>query len=155
MTPFIHYTLLFECHADYFECHEVLEEAWQADGRRHHGYAALIQYAVIHYHLRRDNLIGAKKSLRLLRRKIDIASPYLNELGLDVDSFIAQLEEWPLRATIPLQSDVRETVESLKSTFPSTDLAFEQLVHKHLHRDRSEVITERELALLKRQRARS
>ncbi|MBR2756749.1 MAG: DUF309 domain-containing protein [Exiguobacterium sp.] len=155
MTPFIHYTLLFECHADYFECHEVLEEAWQADGRRHHGYAALIQYAVIHYHLRRDNLIGAKKSLRLLRRKIDIASPYLNELGLDVDSFIAQLEEWPLRATLPLQSDVREMVESLKSTFPSTDLAFEELVHKHLHRDRSEVIMERKSALLERQSARS
>lgn len=155
MPPFIHYTLLFECHADYFECHEVLEEAWQADGRRHHGYAALIQYAVIHYHLRRDNLIGAKKSLRLLRRKIDIASPYLNELGLDVDSFIAQLEEWPLRATLPLQSDVREMVESLKSTFPSTHLTFEELVHKHLHRDRSEVIMERKSALLERQRARN
>ena len=155
MTPFIHYTLLFECHADYFECHEVLEEAWQADGRRHHGYAALIQYAVIHYHRRRDNLIGAKKSLRLLRRKMDIASPYLNELGLDVDSFIAQLEEWPLRTTLPLQSDVREMVESLKSTFPSTDLAFEELVHKHLHRDRSEVIMERKSALLERQSARS
>ena len=155
MTPFIHYTLLFECHADYFECHEVLEEAWQAGGRRHHGYAALIQYAVIHYHLRRDNLIGAKKSLRLLRRKMDIASPYLNELGLDVDSFIAQLEEWPLRTTLPLQSDVREMVESLKSTFPSTDLAFEELVHKHLHRDRSEVIMERKSALPERQSARS
>ncbi|WP_244150714.1 hypothetical protein [Exiguobacterium profundum] len=93
--------------------------------------------------------------MRLLRRKIDIASPYLNELGLDVDSFIAQLEEWPLRATLPLQSDVRVTVESLKSTFPSTDLAFEELVHKHLHRDRSEVIMERKSALLERQRARN
>jgi predicted metal-dependent hydrolase len=155
MTPFIHYTLLFECHADYFECHEVLEEAWQADGRRHHGYAALIQYAVIHYHLRRDNLIGAKKSLRLLRRKMDIASPYLNELGLDVDSFIAQLDEWPLATNLPLQQHVRDTVESLKPTFPSTDLSFEQLVHKHLHRDRSEVITERELSLLERQRTRN
>lgn len=155
MTPFIHYTLLFECHADYFECHEVLEEAWQTDGRRHHGYAALIQYAVIHYHLRRDNLIGAKKSLRLLRRKIDIASPYLNELGLDVDSFVAQLDEWPLHTKLPLQQDVRDTVESLKSTFPATDLSFEELVHKHLHRDRSEVITERELALLERQRTRN
>lgn len=155
MTPFIHYTLLFECHADYFECHEVLEEAWQADGRRHHGYAALIQYAVIHYHLRRDNLIGAKKSLRLLRRKMDIASPYLNELGLDVDSFIALLDEWPLDTNLPLQQHVRDKIESLKPTFPSTNLSFEELVHKHLHRDRSEVITERELALLKRQRARS
>lgn len=155
MTPFIHYTLLFECHADYFECHEVLEEAWQADGRRHHGYAALIQYAVIHYHLRRDNLIGAKKSLRLLRRKIDIASPYLNELGLDVDSFVAQLDEWPLHTKLPLQQNVRNRVESLKSTFPATDLSFEELVHKHLHRDRSEVITERELALLERQRTRN
>ena len=154
MTPFIHYTLLFECHADYFECHEVLEEAWQADGRRHHGYAALIQYAVIHYHLRRDNVIGAKKSLRLLRRKIDVASPYLNELGLDVETFISQLDEWPLQTKLPLTQDVRETVESLKPTFPTTDLSFEELVHKHLHRDRSEVITERELALLERQRAR-
>ncbi|WDH74766.1 DUF309 domain-containing protein [Exiguobacterium marinum] len=154
MTPFIHYTLLFECHADYFECHEVLEEAWQADGRRHHGYAALIQYAVIHYHLRRDNLIGAKKSLRLLRQKVDVASPYLNELGLDVEAFISQLDEWPLITTLPLQQEVRETVESLKPSFPTTELSFEELVHKHLHRDRSDVITERELALLERQRAR-
>ncbi|WP_214794767.1 MULTISPECIES: DUF309 domain-containing protein [unclassified Exiguobacterium] len=155
MTPFIHYTLLFECHADYFECHEVLEEAWQADDRRHHGYAALIQYAVIHYHLRRDNLIGAKKSLRLLRRKIDVAAPFLSELGLDVDSFISQLDEWPLQTTLPLTQNVRETVESLKPTFPTTDLSFEELVHKHLHRDRSDVITERELALLERQRTRT
>ena len=154
MTPFIHYTLLFECHADYFECHEVLEEAWQEGGRQHHGYAALIQYAVIHYHLRRDNLIGAKKSLRLLRQKVDVSSPYLNELGLDVEAFISQLDEWPLITTLPLQQEVRKTVESLKPSFPTTELSFEELVHKHLHRDRSDVITERELALLERQRAR-
>ncbi|WP_026825816.1 DUF309 domain-containing protein [Exiguobacterium marinum] len=154
MAPFIHYTLLFECHADYFECHEVLEEAWQEGGRQHHGYAALIQYAVIHYHLRRDNLIGAKKSLRLLRQKVDVASPYLNKLGLDVEAFISQLDEWPLITTLPLQQEVRKTVEALKPSFPTTELSFEELVHKHLHRDRSDVITERELALLERQRAR-
>ncbi|MBR2758677.1 MAG: DUF309 domain-containing protein, partial [Exiguobacterium sp.] len=64
-------------------------------------------------------------------------------------------DEWPLHTKLPLQQDVRDTVESLKPTFPSTDLSFEQLVHKHLHRDRSEVITERELALLDRQRTRN
>lgn len=154
MTPFIHYTLLFECHADYFECHEVLEEAWQEGDREHHGYASLIQYAVIHYHLRRDNVIGAKKSLRLLNRKLDVATPYLEQLGIDVNLFQIHLSQWPLPKSLPLTREMREQIESLKPTFPSTELSFEELVHKHLHRDRSDVITERELALAERKKAR-
>ena len=154
MTPFIHYTLLFECHADYFECHEVLEEAWQAGNREHHGYAALIQYAVIHYHLRRENVVGAKKSLSRLKQKIDVATPHLEALGIDIDSFRAHLDEWPLQARLPLMSDVRAQVDALKTTFPETELTFEELVHRHLLRDRTDVITERELALAERQRAR-
>ncbi|WP_396128130.1 DUF309 domain-containing protein [Exiguobacterium mexicanum] len=63
-TPLLQYTLLFECHADYFECHEVLEEAWQDGGRQDLGYAVLIQYAVAHYHARRGNMAGAKRASR-------------------------------------------------------------------------------------------
>jgi len=45
-TPFIQYTLLFECHADYLNCHEVLEEAWQVGWREDPDNPDLIQYAI-------------------------------------------------------------------------------------------------------------
>ncbi|STO07959.1 MULTISPECIES: DUF309 domain-containing protein [Exiguobacterium] len=153
-TPFIHYTLLFECHADYFECHEVLEEAWQDGNRKQIGYAALIQYAVAHYHARRGNEAGAKKSIEALKRKLALASDELEMLGIDVPRFARDLERWPLPNELPLNEATRTNIECLKPTFGPTDLTFEQLVHKHIYRDRTPVVNERLLAIEQRKKAR-
>lgn len=154
LTPFFHYALLFECHQDYFECHEVLEEAWQEGNRSHLGYAVLIQYAVAHYHARRGNMNGAKKSIEALKQKLALASVPLEELGLDVSSFQDDLGSWPLPEILPLQQKTRDAVEALKKSFPPTDLTFDQLIHKHLYRDRSSVVEERLAAIEARKKAR-
>ncbi|WP_114166058.1 DUF309 domain-containing protein [Exiguobacterium sp. TNDT2] len=153
-TPFIQYTLLFECHADYFECHEVLEEAWQDGGRKDLGYAALIQYAVAHYHARRGNTAGAKKSIAALQQKLTLAAADLEALGIDSAMFVRDLERWPLSETLPLNEQTRQCVERLKPTFEPTTLKFDELVHKHLYRDRTPVVTERLRALEARKKAR-
>ncbi|TCI29451.1 DUF309 domain-containing protein [Exiguobacterium sp. SL-10] len=153
-TPFIQYTLLFECHADYFECHEVLEEAWQDGGRSNLGYAVLIQYAVAHYHARRGNTSGAKKSIMALRQKLSLAVTDLETVGIDVGAFARDLERWPLPEVLPLDDTTRQRIERLKPTFEPTTLTFDELVHKHMYRDRTPVVTERLQALEARKKAR-
>lgn len=153
-TPLIHYVLLFECHADYFECHEVLEEAWQEGGRQDLGYAALIQYAVAHYHARRGNTIGSQKSILALKQKLAMAAADLERHGIVIDEFARQLEDWPLPEMLPLNHRLRQQIERLKLTFPATHLTFDELVHKHLYRDRTSVISERLQALDIRKKAR-
>ncbi|MCT4794341.1 MULTISPECIES: DUF309 domain-containing protein [Exiguobacterium] len=152
-TPFTQYTLLFECHADYFECHEVLEEAWQAGNRASLGYAVLIQYAVAHYHARRGNEIGARKSIAALHRKLDFAADELQSLGVDIPQFKRDLTIWPLSTVLPLEPTTRARIERLKHAFEPTALSFEELVHKHLYRDRSPVVKERLRALEARNKA--
>lgn len=152
--PFIEYTLLFECHADYFECHEVLEEAWQEGGRSNLGYAVLIQYAVAHYHARRGNTVGAKKSISALRQKLSLAVSDLEMVGIDVKAFARDLERWPLSEMLPLDTPTRQQIERLKPDFEPTVLTFDELVHKHMYRDRTPVVTERLRALEARKKAR-
>ncbi|OGX80369.1 MULTISPECIES: DUF309 domain-containing protein [Exiguobacterium] len=154
LTPFYQYTLLFECHADYFECHEVLEEAWQDGNREHLGYAVLIQYAVAHYHFRRGNTAGAVKSVAALKQKLPLAKSALEPLGIDMEAFTRDLERWPLSDTLPLDEPTRRQIDRLKPTFEPTSLTFDELVHKHIHRDRTPVVEERLLALEQRQKAR-
>ncbi|MSO20930.1 MAG: DUF309 domain-containing protein [Acidobacteria bacterium] len=49
----------------YFECHEVLEQAWlAAQGPEKLALQGLIQVAVAFHHLRRENFVGAQRLLR-------------------------------------------------------------------------------------------
>ncbi len=60
---------------EYFECHEVLEEAWTPErGERRLFLQALIHFAVGLYHAERGNRTGAVGQLRKGLRKL---APYL------------------------------------------------------------------------------
>lgn len=151
MTPFHRYILLFECDEDFFECHEVLEEAWQDGGRSNTAYAFLIQYAVAHYHARRGNDAGAEKSVLALKRKLPHATEQLQTLGLDVSRLSTYIDAFPVRyPDVPLQDDVRHHIESLKPLHPPCQLPESVLHHKHVRRDRSDVIAERSAALARK-----
>ena len=69
-------------HGEFFECHEVLEEAWTPErGPRRLFLQALIHVAVGRYHCQRGNAEGARRQLRKALRKLD---PYLPEYeGVD------------------------------------------------------------------------
>jgi predicted metal-dependent hydrolase len=62
-------------HGEYFECHEVLEEAWTPErGPRRLFLQSLIHIAVGLYHHTRGNPVGAVRQLRKGLRKL---APYL------------------------------------------------------------------------------
>src|SRR5690348_4081254 len=60
---------------EYFECHEVLEQAWTPErGPRRLFLQAVIHVAVACYHCRRGNPVGAQRQLTKALRKL---KPYL------------------------------------------------------------------------------
>jgi hypothetical protein len=62
-------------HGEFFECHEVLEEAWTPErGPRRLFLQSLIHMAVGFYHNTRGNQVGAVRQLRKGLRKL---APYL------------------------------------------------------------------------------
>lgn len=61
---------------EFFECHEVLEEAWTPErGPRRLFLQSLIHVAVGFYHARRGNPVGACRQLRKALRKMAVYLP--------------------------------------------------------------------------------
>ncbi|MCL4819793.1 MAG: DUF309 domain-containing protein [Vicinamibacteria bacterium] len=104
---------LFEA-GHYFECHDVLEEAWAG----HRGPArdllqGLIQSAVAFYHLGNGNRGGARS---LLARSLQRLAPCPDAaLGLDVEGLRAQLRRWQAR----LQDEREVTAEEWSADRPA------------------------------------
>lgn len=75
--------------AEYFECHELLEDVWRRqDEPIKQITQAIIQIAVAFYHLNRDNPVGAEK---LLTRALGRLVAHQNlETPIDVADLICQ-----------------------------------------------------------------
>ena len=72
MDPLLERGIALFNRGDYFECHEVWEEAWTPErGPRRLFLQALIHVAVGFYHQRRGNPVGAVRQLRKGLRKLD------------------------------------------------------------------------------------
>ncbi len=81
----------------FFECHEVLEEAWlQASGEQRTFLQGLIQVAVAFYHLRRENIIGAGRLLTAGVEKLSAFTPERD--AVNVAALLTALE--PLREAV-------------------------------------------------------
>ena len=79
-----------EC--DFFEAHEVWEELWQdEEGESKKYYQGLIQAAVALHHFGNENIRGARKLNVSCRKYLDPYRP--SYLGLDLDKFLAQLDQ--------------------------------------------------------------
>ncbi len=77
---------------DFFKSHEVWEELWTRErGPQRQFYKGLIQAAVSLHHLGRGNLRGARTLST--RARACLASYRPKHLGLDVDAFLAALEQ--------------------------------------------------------------
>ena len=71
MDPFLERGIALFNRGEYFECHEVLEEAWTPErGARRLFLQSLIHMAVGFYHSRRGNPAGALRQLRKGLRKL-------------------------------------------------------------------------------------
>lgn len=74
---------------EYYECHEVLEEAWRAEQRPCRAlYQGILQYGIALYHIRRGHFAGALKMLQRAERHLRD----LPDVCCGVD--VRRLREW-------------------------------------------------------------
>jgi uncharacterized protein len=97
---------------EFFEAHEVLEEAWMPEtGQRRRFLQAVIHVAVGSYHQTRQNPVGACRQLRKALHKLE---PHLPEReGID---------------TARLYQDTRRLLEAIESG--STPLSYPRIYRK-------------------------
>ena len=76
---------------EYHDAHEWLEEAWMEIGDPEgYLYRALLQFTIIHLHLSKDNLRGARKMLLRVHQWLDPLPPLCR--GVDVATLKANVE---------------------------------------------------------------
>ncbi|MDF2939323.1 MAG: hypothetical protein K0Q90_4696, partial [Paenibacillaceae bacterium] len=149
---------------DYFECHELLEEHWkeEQDPRLKEVWHGLIQVAVSLYHERRGNLPGARKMLEQAILHLTNVSPEI--AGLDPVKLLKllrtryaslmQLSGQPAEIgfediALPFADGglLREAMDLCKAWGCEwgrlSPLNEDMLVHRHLLRDRTDVVAER------------
>jgi len=92
MDPLLRKGIFLFNHGEFFECHEVLEEAWTPQqGPRRLFLQSLIHVAVGFYHSQRGNPVGAMRQLRKALRKL---GPYLPSCeGIDTARLFAEAQE--------------------------------------------------------------
>lgn len=152
---FIRFCTYFNGNQDYFECHEVLEEYWKeiAPGDKEHALVGFIQLATAMYHWRRGNVKGASRTLfkaqTLLNKNntspfydnIDMRALYEN-IGLIMQKIkdAQPFSSFQLKIT---NDQLQEVVVHEIKNLPQLNIAF--LKDKHMLRDRSAIIAEREM----------
>ena len=72
---------------EYYECHEVLEDAWTVEtGPRKLFLQSIIHLAVAYYHLGRGNRTGGVRQLRRAVRKLQTCAPIYD--GVDTGALL-------------------------------------------------------------------
>ncbi len=157
---FIDYCTYFNGNQDYFECHEVLEEYWKeiAPGQKEHPLVGYIQAATGLYHWRRGNIRGARRMLSNGLRILHDSTDTLFSEKIDFAAFLHGVEsalkavneeqDFTTFTIVITDEELAQAVAELISRLPKEDPHFIQ--HKHMLRDRSEVIEERAQRLRER-----
>lgn len=165
---YIHYLVHFHGDRDYFECHEILEEYWKTVDKNNKNsiLVAFILLAVSNYHHRRENYRGACRTLKKSIAIFTLQKHLLNKFGLS-PTFIDYLEDHlksvenvkkyksmnlPIHDSALIESCTLACKEKGFIWGQESDLANEEIVHRHAKRDRSEVLNERNLAIIMRQK---
>lgn len=150
---FVKFIVYFNNNQDFFECHEVLEDYWNTFPNRtkDHPLTAYILLSTGMYHWRRGNTIGALRTLKKADRRmamLDTTSSFAN--GIDFNNLCIQLKksikliekEQSFRA-FPIQilsSEIKQLVNDLAESLVLLPFGSDEVIHKHLLRDRTEVI---------------
>lgn len=169
MTPYpeeyIRFLAEYHGSRDYFECHEVMEEYWkdQPHSKYTGCWLVFIRISVACYHARRGNWNGARKMMTKASEEVNPS--LMSELGLDGPQLATMLartqNHWitdvdlmyePLNLPILdeqlLQRSQQYCLEQgwlWEGTIADTN---EELIHKHLRRDRAEVVEARRLSAI-------
>ncbi|WP_400242084.1 DUF309 domain-containing protein [Niallia sp. JL1B1071] len=165
---YMQFLVHFHGDQDFFECHEILEEFWKkVDSRNKESiWVGLILMAVSAYHHRRENFKGAQKTIIKSRKLLEKHKEALKKLGLDgtgllhllwkQEKHIEQSQVFcPYRLPISdllLEKQCEKLAQSMKIRWKNKEKIPVEIIHRHLIRDRSLVIQEREEAIKKRER---
>ena len=161
---YILFLVHFHGDKDYFECHEILEEYWkQVDkANKQSIWVAFILLAVSCYHFRRANYSGALKTIRKSAAIFQRENGNISNYGLNKDQLLmslAQLEKNIVQKTafqpldlpifdIKLEQLCQNKAAELKIVWKDSAPADSAIINRHLTRDRSAVLKERDEARL-------
>ena len=164
---YVRFLAHFHGDRDYFECHEILEEYWKEHPESPYRvtWVSLIQSAVAMYHYRRGNITGAIKLLAGALEKF--RGEDVQELGIEaarwrrlLESTLAKLRRGEHSPYADIEIPIRDP--QLKAACEaacrklgfswgsSSNITNENLIHRHIRRDRTEVIKERQRRLEQR-----
>lgn len=156
---YIDYLVFFHTNRDFFECHEILEEYWKQDklSGLDQIWLGLIQVAVGLYHQRRNNFKGARKMIS--SAIANLSNQNLDVIGVDASEFQQILKERlnlledesltysdiniPIKDPALLQLCINECTKQNSKWEEPSNMLQEAIIHKHLLRDRTEVIRTR------------
>lgn len=158
-TSFVAFLKQFNETFDYFECHELLEDYWKEVSPRHknHALTALILLATSMYHWRRGNLNGAIKTMRTSMSRMEVTkdSPFFENLNIQKltedmkDALELMTSNQKFQGiTIEVTNPILQSLVHDIDIETNEDLHF--LIHKHMLRDRSEILEQREREKKKR-----
>ncbi|MGP7816123.1 DUF309 domain-containing protein [Niallia sp. 01092] len=164
--PYILFLVHFHADRDYFECHEILEEYWKkVDANNKESiWVAFILLAVSCYHHRRENFAGAIKTIKKSYSLFKQNKHQLPSYGLDTVLLFSLLESNQTNIEnllsyksfiLPiddaeLEKQCQKYCEQMGLIWKNNNLAADDIIHRHLTRDRSIVIQEREAAIMAR-----
>jgi len=144
---------------DYFECHEIMEEYWKENPESEFTscWLVLIRLSVSLYHARRGNWKGAVKLIDKAAREAD--SRLFDRLGIDGSSLSERLRQlagdWKDPGAVYEDIELPITDESLlrAARRRCAELGYawgihgldagDEVIHRHLTRDRSDVVAAR------------
>jgi len=158
-TSFVAFLKHFNETFDYFECHELLEDYWKevSPRQKNHALTALILLATSMYHWRRGNYSGAIKTMKSSLKRMEETknSPFFEnfnyqKLTENMNSSLLLMEsnkEFQQFSIVVTNPTLQSLVHKLDMKM-NDDLHF--LIHKHMLRDRSEILEERDREKKKR-----
>lgn len=152
-TLFIDYCAYFNGNQDFFECHEVLEEYWKeiAPGDKMHPLVGYVQLATGFYHWRRGNNIGAVRILEKALHNFKKNEGHIFFQEIDYHQLLTQVTTTlsAIKAgksfqafQLPLSANLLELTITRIQLLPSSSSTY--LLHKHMLRDRSHILAERQ-----------
>ncbi|MDN4607319.1 DUF309 domain-containing protein [Sporosarcina highlanderae] len=151
---FLKFICYFNKNQDYFECHEVLEEYWKSipNYTKEHPLTAYILLSTGLYHWRRDNFNGAFRTLlkakqRMLDQDCHMSGIDGEKLVKDINQSIDKVKNTePFSLfTLSLTSEkLKVLVEETASTMELLPRNSNAVIHKHMLRDRSDILEQRE-----------
>lgn len=152
---FLNFIVYFNENQDYFECHEVLEEYWKSIPRhsKEHPLTAYILVATGMYHWRRDNFVGAERTLTKAVKRFELV-PSLYKTLLNYNQLLADVQHslYAVKQRKPFRSfllyvhsaELEQKIATMKTSMTLLPFGSDAVIHKHMLRDRTDILQERE-----------